>query len=166
MTSPTPAPQGLSYPTRTKVIIAVVLTVAIAAIVLAYLSTAQDGDGGVSVTGADGLQAEGDAGGVRNGVERTFPRDGAEILGQERIGVDLAPSWTGELVLVAQGGEALTLPEDELERNELNQITYQPGPGRTIERLSGDYCLVATIWDQVEGREQTQRVENWCFSAT
>ena len=55
---------------------------------------------------------------------------------------------------------------DEIERDELNRIIYRPGPGRAIERLSGDYCLVATIWDRVEGREQTQRVENWCFSAT
>jgi hypothetical protein len=166
MTSPTPAPRGLSYPTRTKVIIAAVLAVAIAAIVLAYLSTAQGTDDGVAVTGADGLQDQGPAGGAPNGVERTFPRDGDEILGQERIGIDLAPSWTGELVLVAEGGEALTLPEDELERNELNQILYQPGPGRAVERLSGDYCLSATIWDQVRGRDASQRVETWCFSAT
>ena len=37
MTSPTPAPQGLAYPTRTKVIVVVVLAIVVAAIVLAYL---------------------------------------------------------------------------------------------------------------------------------
>lgn len=165
MTSPTPGPQGLSYPTRTKVIIAVVLAVAIAAIVMAYLSTVEGDGSDVQISGADGLQdmSQRDP----SGVEALIPRDGAEILGQETIGIDLVAGWTGELTLLPGNGVATTLPADELERDSaLNRITYQPGPGRAIERLSGDYCLVATIWDRVEGREQTQRVENWCFSAT
>ncbi len=62
--------------------------------------------------------------------------------------------------------EAVPLPDDELDRDELNRIIYRPGPGKTIERLSGDYCLLATIWDQVQGRDATQRTETWCFSAT
>lgn len=164
MTSPSPTPQGLSYPTRTKVIIAVVLTVAIAAIVLAYLTTAEGGDDGVNVSGADGLQDTGER--DPSGVEALIPPRGSEILGQETIGIDLVPGWTGELTLLPGNGVATTLPEDEIEVDGLNRIIYQPGPGKAIERLSGDYCLVATIWDQVEGREQTQRVENWCFSAT
>ena len=165
MTSPSPAPQGLSYPTRTKVIIAVVLTVAIAAIVLAYLSTVERDDSAVNVTGAEGFQgtAERDP----SGVEALIPPPDSEILGQETVGIDLVAGWTGELTLLPGNGVATTLPADQLERDvALNRITYQPGPGKEIERLSGDYCLVATIWDQVEGREQTQRVENWCFSAT
>jgi hypothetical protein len=165
MTSPSPAPQGLSYPTRTKVIIAVVLAVAIAALVLAYVTTVEGDDGGVSVTGADGLQgtAERDP----SGVEALIPPPDSEILGQETIGIDLVAGWTGELTLLPGNGVATTLSPDELDRDAaLNRITYQPGPDKAIERLSGDYCLVATIWDQVEGREQTQRVENWCFSAT
>ncbi|HSP02435.1 MAG TPA: hypothetical protein VLR27_02970 [Acidimicrobiales bacterium] len=164
MTSPSPTPQGLSYPTRTKVIIAVVLTVAIAAIVLAYVTTAEGGDDSVSVSGADGLQDTGER--DPSGVEALIPPRGSEILGQETIGIDLVPGWTGELTLLPGNGVATTLPEDEIEVDGLNRIIYQPGPGKAIERLSGDYCLVATIWDQVEGREQTQRVENWCFSAT
>ena len=36
MTSPSPGPQGLSYPTRTKVIIAVVLTTVVAPYLLAW----------------------------------------------------------------------------------------------------------------------------------
>lgn len=164
MTSPSPAPRGLSYPTRTKVIIAVVLTVAIAAIVLAYLSTDAGDDGGVSVSGADGLQDTGNR--DPSGVEALIPPRDAEVLGQAAIGIDLVPGWTGELTLLPGNGVATTLPEDEIEIDGLNRIIFQPGPGKAIERLSGDYCIVATIWDQVEGREQTQRVENWCFAAT
>lgn len=165
MTSPTPTPPGLSYPTRTKVIITIVLALAIAAIVLAYLNTVERDDSAVRVTGADGLQDMGER--DPSGVEALIPAPDAEILGQETIGIDLVAGWTGELTLLPGNGVATTLPADELERDAaLNRITYQPGPGKAIERLSGDYCLVATIWDQVEGREQTQRVENWCFSAT
>lgn len=164
MTSPTPGPQGLSYPTRTKVIVAVVLAIAIAALVLAYLSTADSDETGVQVSGADGLQdtAQRDP----SGVEALIPPRNAEILGQEVIGIDLVPGWTGELTLLPGNGVATTIPDDEIVTDGLNRITFQPGPGKAIERLSGDYCLVATIWDRVEGREQTQRVENWCFSAT
>lgn len=166
MTSPSNGPQGLSYPTRTKVIIAVVLAVAIAAIVIAYLSTVVRDDSAVTVTGPNGQVGQDTAERDPTGVEALIPFDGAEILGQEEIGIDLVPGWTGELTLLPGNGVATTLPEDEIERDGLNRITYQPGPGKAIERLSGDYCLVATIWDQVEGRDQTQRVENWCFSAT
>lgn len=165
MTSPSPRPPGLSYPTRTKVVIAVVLAIAVAAIVLAYLSTVEGDGGGVQVSGADGLQntAERDP----SGVEALIPPRDSQVLGQETIGIDLVPGWTGELTLLPGNGVATTLPADEIDVDSaLNRITYQPGQGKAIERLSGDYCLVATIWDQVEGREQTQRVENWCFSAT
>ncbi|HEU5083523.1 MAG TPA: hypothetical protein VFU14_09305 [Acidimicrobiales bacterium] len=163
-TAPTPA--GLAYPTRTKVIVVGVLAVAIGLIVLAGLSTSDGGDD-VAVSGGGDAQGQ-DASGTppADGVERVFPRDGAEILGQERIGIDLAPGWTGELMLVKEGGEAVTLPEDELLRDELNQIFYQPGPDMTVERLSGEYCVAATIWDQARGREASQRVETWCFHAT
>ena len=164
MTRPSPTPQGLQYPTRTKVIIAVVLTVAIAAIVLAYLTTAEGDSGDVSVSGTDGLQDTGSR--DPSGVEALIPPEGSEILGQEAIGIDLVPGWTGELTLLPGNGSATTLTDDDVEVDGLNRIIFQPGPDKSIERLSGDYCLVATIWDQVEGREQTQRVENWCFSAT
>ena len=161
-TPPSPGPARLAYPTRTKVVVVVVLTVAVAALVLGYLTTADRGGPDARVSGT----APGAGERVAGGVEALLPRDGAEILGQELIGIDLAPGWTGDLLLLPGNGQATTLPEDELERDELNRITYQPGPGRTVERLSGDYCLAATIWDQVEGREATQRTVNWCFSAT
>ncbi|HEX4902357.1 MAG TPA: hypothetical protein VFV42_06080 [Acidimicrobiales bacterium] len=155
-------PAPLAYPTRTKVIVVVVLAVAISALVLGYLTTADRGGPAAEVTGA-GVDT---ANRVPGGVEALIPRDGAEILGQETIGIDLAPGWTGELLLLPGNGQATTLPEDELERDELDRITFTPGEGKVIERLSGDYCLAATIWDRVEGREATQKTENWCFSAT
>jgi hypothetical protein len=161
-TPPSPRPARLAYPTRTKVVVVAVLAVAGAAFVLGYLTTADRGGPAAELSGVGAGTGERVAG----GVEALLPRDGAEILGQELIGIDLAPGWTGELLLLPGNGQATTLPEDELVRDELNRITYQPRPGRAIERLSGDYCIAATIWDRVEGRESTQRTVNWCFSAT
>jgi hypothetical protein len=158
---PTPRPAAFGYPTRTKVIIVAVLTVAISALALGYLTTnAGTGDDTV-VSGTPG-SGERDP----SGVEELIPAPGSQILGQQEIGIDLAPGWTGELLLLPGNGVATPLPDRELERDPRNRITYRPGPGRTVERLRGDYCIVATVWDQVDGRERTQRVENWCFTAT
>jgi hypothetical protein len=143
------------------VIVVAVLAVAISALVLAYLTTAAGTDTETRVSG------DMDTGNrATNGVEALIPPDGSVVLGREAIGIDLAPGWTGELLLLPGNGQATTLPEDELQRDELNRIIYRPGPGKTIERLRGDYCITATVWDQVQGREATQRIENWCFSAT
>lgn len=160
MTAPTPPP-GLAYPTRTKVVIAVVLAVAVTLLVLAYLTTDEGGDTDTQVSGAGTAERDPD------GVDALLPRDGSEILGQDQIGIDLAAGWDAELVLQPQSNSpAVPLTDDDLERDELNRVTFRPGPDRVVERLSGDYCLLATIWDQVEGRESTQRTEAWCFSAT
>lgn len=163
MTSPRPA--RVQYPRRTKIIVAVVLAVALGALTLGFLRAETD-DGTVAVSGAGG-EVDADVPTVSTGVQERIPEEGDQILGQETIGIDLAPGWTGELLLLEGNGRAIRLPDDELEFvDELNQILYQPAEGKTVERLSGDYCIAATIWDQVRGREATERVENWCFNAT
>ena len=156
-----PRPAGLAYPTRTKVIVVVVLALAIGGFVLAGLTTAQDDDPGFTVSGVPGQQQSG-----TNGIEALFPRPDAEVLGQQRFGIDLSPGWTGELLLLPPSGPAIPLPEDELILvPELDQIFYQPGDGKAVERLEGDrFCVAATIWDQVRGREGTERTESWCFN--
>ena len=168
MTDPTPNHPGrFRYPARTRLVVAVGLALAIGGFVVAGMSASTDEGGDATVSGtAAAVTAET----IAPGVEERIPPAGAKILGQETIGIDLAPSWTGELLLLpgkgAAEGSAVRLPDDEVEVTALNQLLYVPGPGKTIERLSGDYCLAATIWDRVEGRDATQRVENWCFSAT
>lgn len=152
---------ALRYPLRTRIVVLLVLAVAVAGFVVAGLSTDTDDGSGVAVSGADGA-----SGGAPTGVERRIPGDGDEILGQETIGIDLAPGWTGELLLLPGNGQAVQLPSDEVKVTALNELLYQPGEGKTVERLSGDYCVAATIWDQVRGREASERVETWCFAAT
>jgi len=95
-------------------------------------------------------------------VERTFPEDGAEILRQDRIGVDLAPGYTGVLSV---NGEAI--PEDELEINDaLGEVTFRPGEGRAVEAFRGGAnCAVAEFWRLQEGRTASRTVR-WCFEVT
>ncbi len=168
MTAPTPGsppgrpPSGsVTYSARTKIIVVVVLVVAVGGFVLAGLSADTSGDPTFTVSGSAGEQVT-----SGNGVEALVPGDGDEVLGQQRFGIDLEPGWTGELVLLPSNGPATALPEDELEVvEELNQIFYQPMPGKSIERLGGGTnCVAATIWDRVRGRDATERVETWCFS--
>lgn len=159
-TPPAAEPKAFGYPLRTKIAIVVVLAVAIGGFVLAGLSAQTGTDADVTVSGTPG-EIVSDA----DGVEIRIPADGSEILAQQPFGIDLAPGWTGELVLLPSNGPAIPIPEDELTITpELDQFLYFPLPGQTIERLpGGTNCVRATIWDQVRGRAASERVESWCF---
>ena len=144
--------------------IVVVLFVAIGGFVLAGFSADTDGGDEIAVSGQEPTPTQDT---ISNGVERLRPGRGTEAFAQESIELDLAPGWRGELVLQPNSGDAIPLPEDEVEFTSLNQLIFEPGPGKTIERLpSGDVCVRATIWDQVRGRAASERVESWCFDVT
>jgi hypothetical protein len=170
---PAAARPPLRYPTRTKLVVAVVLALAIGGFVLAGMSTDTDTDDEITVTG-------GPAGGTGSapvpgegapesdgGVVEVEPRDGTEALAQERVRIQLSAGWTGELTLLPASGPAVPLPPDEVEVTALNELVFVPAEGRVIERLpSGRNCVRATIWDQVDGREATERLHSWCFDVT
>lgn len=164
MTDSKPERPNVSYPLRTKLTIVVVLAVAVGGFVLAGLRTDTDTDDGVTVTGDEPQVTQVT---IANGVEAIRPGRGTEVFAQERIEIDLLPGWKGELVLQPASGDAIPLPEDETEFTSLNQVIYVPGPDKAIERLpSGRVCVRATIWDQVRGRANSERVESWCFDVT
>lgn len=155
---------GVSYPLRTKIVIVAVLFVAIGGFVWAGMRTDTDIDDDVAVTGTDPVATPST---ISNGVESVSPRRGAEAFAQQEIVIDLSPGWRGELVLQPDSGDAIPLPEDEIEFTSLDELIYTPDQGKTIERLpSGQLCVRATIWDQVRGRPATERVESWCFDVT
>lgn len=155
---------SVSYPLRTKLVIVVVLAVAVGGFVLAGLRTDTDNDDGVAISGDEPPASQVT---IANGVEAIRPGRGTQVFAQERIELDLAAGWRGELVLQPDSGAAIPLPEDEVEFTSLNQLIYEPGEGKAIERLpSGRVCVRATIWDQVRGRPNTERVESWCFDVT
>ena len=161
----TPPPTSFTYPTRTKVIVAVVVAIAIGGFVLAGMTADTDNADDIALSGGGGSggQVERDA----DGVIRTSPRDEAQALAQEELRIQLSAGWTGELILLPSSGAAIPLPDDEVEKTALNELVYVPEEGRTVERLpSGRSCVRATIWDQVEGRDASERVYSWCFDVT
>lgn len=157
------APQApFRYPMRTKIVIVAVLAVAFTGFALAVMTADTDGEDEVTLSGGPGQST--DSGGV---VARS-PRDGAQALSQQPFSIRLEPGWTGELTFQPGNGTAVRLPADEIDVTALNELIYQPAEGKTIERLpeGTTSCVVATIWDQVRGREATEKVDQWCFAVT
>lgn len=162
MTAPTPS---FRYPFRTKVIVVVVLAVAISGFVFAGLIADTDGSDAVAVSGA-GVDTGGAPSDLGLGVEAVRPGDGAQsVFQQSEIVLDLEPGWLAELVYAPEDGRSVALPADEVEYTpELDQYTYAPSEGKTLERLAANRsCVLATIWSQVEGRAASERVVQWCF---
>ncbi|MDQ3306246.1 MAG: hypothetical protein M3535_09785 [Actinomycetota bacterium] len=95
-------------------------------------------------------------------VEQLVPPQGAQVLRQSEIGIDLAPEWTGVLQI-----NGIEIPEDQLRRVPAqNQVFFTPGPGREIEELPpGQVDVVALIWRPVAGesRDDADTVR-WTFS--
>ena len=94
-------------------------------------------------------------------VEQLIPASESEVIGQTEVGIDLIPGWDADLTV-----DGIPIPRDELERNlELGVITFDPGPGKALERLQGGQnCVTATYWQVATGPDQSfTRV--WCFSA-
>ncbi len=131
-----------------RLLLAALLAVGLGLIVLAGLwaSTGEPDD--VVVTG--------------DVVDQLVPARGDEVLRQARLGIDLAPGWTG--VLVINGVE---IPEDQLIRSDpLNQVFYQPGEDQEVEQLdAGQNCVTAVVWQLSQSREQARDI-TWCFDAT
>lgn len=166
---PTPRPRTHpGYPTRTKVIIVVVLAFAAVLFSVGVLATDTDPDDGtLAVSGTGDAATVPVPVTIAPGVDARRPRDGAEVLAQERITLDLAAGWTGELTLVPENGDPIEVPDDQLDTNSLGELTFRPAPGKVIERLpSGEVCVDAVIWDQVRGRAASERTESWCFDVT
>jgi hypothetical protein len=121
-----------------------------AAVILLAVAFSLSGDEGGSVAITDVA------------VEARIPPPGDVNLRQARIGVDLAPGYTG--VLLVDGTE---IPEDQLVRIEgLNQVFYTPGPGTETGPLSpGRHRITAVFWPVEESRQAAARQVSWEFNA-
>lgn len=144
MAAPTTSP----YSTRFKVIAAAVVAVAIA--MLAYGCTA------LSNGNDDPVLNSGEA----KIVDNLIPRRNSQVPQQSSIGIDLAPGWTGTLVL-----NGVEIPEDELQKTpQIGVIEYTPGPNKTVPRFrTGQNCVNAIIWQLKDGRGVADRNIPWCF---
>jgi len=138
------------YSTRFKVGAAVVVTLAVAAFVLAYLSV-KDGstDPIVSSTGA------------ADAVEDLIPRRGNQVPQQSTVGIDLRSGWEAALSINGQ-----PIPPDQLRVTpEIGLVEYTPGDGQAVEAFRpGENCVDATVWPVSEGRGGgSTRTVSWCF---
>jgi hypothetical protein len=119
----------------------------------------------VDVSGDDDLIEQLPPGGADPGVsleevvEQTFPAEGAQVLQQQQIGIDLGGTYRASRLVV----DRRVIPEDELiRRDELGQVFFQPGPDLVIEAFPpGRVCAVAEVVDAATG-EPARSVE-WCF---
>ncbi len=94
-------------------------------------------------------------------VERLVPADGSPLaVRQAEVGIDLAPGWTG--VLLVNG---LEIPEDQLRRVEAqNEVYFQPGAGKEIEAFeAGAIVVEAEIWRTASETRDDARSVIWSF---
>jgi hypothetical protein len=139
------------YSTRFKVIAVIVLALAIAAFVAAYLATSDEGD--------DALGTSGDAIGNEI-VEQRIPAPGSQVPQQSTVGVDLLSGWEGTLKL-----NDVEIPMDQLKLTpELARIEFTPGDGKVVDELqAGLNCVKAIVWPIPEGRDAARQIP-WCFT--
>lgn len=95
-------------------------------------------------------------------IQSVSPAAGDNVLSQADIVVDLAVGYTAELEV-----NGLRIPEAELFRVEgLNQLTFEPGAGKSVERLFAEQnCVRVEYWLIAVGQEDSS-FHTWCFFAS
>jgi hypothetical protein len=146
--SPPPRP-FTGYSLRFKLLASVVLAVAVAAFVAAYVLQSDSEDDDIVRSG-----------GTQEFVEQLLPDSGTQAVQQSTVGIDLAPGWEGRLVV-----DGREIPESQLNiRAALNRVEFAPGEGRVFTELpSGRVCVRAIVWETRIGRAEGARDVSWCF---
>lgn len=119
-------------------------------------------------------------------IEEIRPSLGDKVLNQADIQVDLAPGYTGRLIVddipfptvstaadepAGESGSAptttLALSPDDVRFDAGNNVlSYQPRPGGSIERFgSGRHLVKVVYWKIVEG-EKSSLSYTWYFDVT
>jgi hypothetical protein len=131
------------YSTRFKVVAVIVLALAIAAFVAAYLATSDEGDDQLGTSGAIGNDI----------VEQRIPAPNSQVPQQQTVGIDLLSGWDVEI------------PMDQLKLTpELAKIEFTPGDGKVVEEMrAGLNCVTAIVWPISEGRDAARQIP-WCFT--
>ena len=93
-------------------------------------------------------------------VESVTPRGGDLDLRQVTIAADLAPGYTGYLMM-----DGVEVPEDDLQHvDALNQVILRPSEGSQYRELRpGRHCAAVVYRLIGEPREQSSSYR-WCFS--
>lgn len=144
---PTGEPSGWRY----RAFVVVALAVAAGALFLGVRATETESDQPAAVNGRPEV------------VEHLYPRNGASVLRQVEIGIDLVGGYEGVLAV-----NDTAIPLDELRLvPEQNQVFFTPAEGKAVEELvPGTNCVTATVWKSSEGRGVADLAYRWCFAVT
>jgi hypothetical protein len=142
-------PAAPVYSTRFRIVAVLVLTLAVGAFTVAYLSTRQGEDDAILHSG-----------GTEDFVEALIPADNSQVPQQSTVGIDLVVGWEGTLVV-----DGVEIPPDQLSLTpELGLVQFTPDEGREIEQLSGgQHTVSAIVWPIAEGRDAGARTVTWQF---
>jgi hypothetical protein len=146
-----PAPGTPPSSWRYRAFVAAALAVAAGALYLGVRATETESDDPITVNGRPEV------------VEHLHPRNGAEVLRQVEVGIDLVSGYEAALMV-----NDTTIPVDELRQvPEQNQVFFTPGEGKVLERLpAGQTCVTATVWRSADGRGVDDLSYRWCFDVT
>jgi hypothetical protein len=162
-----------------QIVIAVVLVLGVGGLAIAVAAVREvDAEGDVieergdpsevTITGDDDLIAQQPPGASSGGpsaseiVERTIPAEGAEILQQQQIGLEVGAPYRVSTLTI----DRVPIAEENLiRRDEVNQVFYQPGDGLEFESFPpGRVCAIAEV-EQATSGDPVRSVE-WCFEVT
>jgi hypothetical protein len=95
-------------------------------------------------------------------VELEAPTPESNVLSQAQLLIDLTTNYDASFVI-----NGVTVPDDQLQkRPELNQVLFNPGPGKVIEKFpAGRNCVEADIF-RVDGAQEDVPPARWCFNVT
>ncbi len=99
------------------------------------------------IVGAVILSPDGRAPSLPAAVDRYAPTDGALVLRQTRIEIDLQAGYDIDLVV-----DGVPIPDAELEHVEATGLfTWTPGPGQTFDTWTPGFHTVEVRWDRRTG---------------
>lgn len=130
--------------TRQKLVLAVPLVVAVAAVVI-LLSFNRES----APTADDRI------------IEEVSPLPNANALQQAQIVLDMQPGWDASFVI-----DGRQIPDDQLTKVPAQgRVSFQPGAGKEFEFLqAGQNCVNATYWPLSSPDQKFRKY--WCFTAT
>ena len=95
-------------------------------------------------------------------VELEAPTPESSVLSQAQLLIDLTTNYDASFVV-----NGVTIPDDQLQkRPELNQVIFNPGPGKVVEKFpAGRTCVEADIF-RIDGVDEDVPPARWCFNVT
>jgi hypothetical protein len=117
-------------PTRYRVVLTLLGIALVAIVVLAVV-----------------LTPEGRTPRLPDALDAYSPEDGATVLRQTQLVIDLQPGYDLDLVIDGQA-----IPDAELDGTpETGRFVYVPGPGKTIEAWAPGFHAIEATWERTTG---------------